>query len=64
MNLIFLFGISFQKKQMFYPSLICKRYLIIMITNTNNKHVNELSQAMVDDTWKALEQASLGGNCY
>ena len=32
-----------------------------MITNTNNKHVNELSQALVDDTWKALEQASLGG---
>ena len=35
-----------------------------MINNTNNKHVNELSRALVDDTWKALEQASLGGNCY
>ena len=42
MNLIFLFRISFQKKQMFSPSLICKKDLIIMINN-NNKHVNEFS---------------------
>ena len=63
MNLIFLFRISFQKKQMFSPSLICKKDLIIMINN-NNKHVNEFSWALGDDTWKALEQVSLGGDCY
>ena len=32
--------------------------------NNNNKHVNEFSWALGDDTWKGLEQVSLSGDCY
>ena len=50
-------GLSFQQKEKFSPSLVCKSDLIIIIKN-HNKHVAGLSQALGGNAGKGLNPFS------
>lgn len=50
-------GLSFQQKEKFSPSLVCKSDLVIIIKN-HNKHVAGLSQALGGNAGKGLNPFS------